>query len=117
MTAKETLKGLCREYIWYCLIELSIGGGYYANTKRYDIHDEIAELLGVAHRDKRLAPILAMLEDVDFPIECPENEAWNRIRRDVGGKLYKKLVEIFDIPNEPKAETPVHRLRTPRANS
>jgi len=115
--SKETLKSLCREYIWYCLIELNIGGGYYANTKRFDIHDKIAELLGVDHRDERLAPVLAMLEDIGFPLECPDNESWNRIRREIGGKLYQKLVEIFDIPNEEKSKDTVHKLITPNANT
>lgn len=97
----EELKSLCRQYIWYCLIGLSSSGsnyftGYGYNARRGELHHEITDLLGIKHDNDRLRHLVHNLEIVGFPENAPENDQWNRITRDYGGKLYRKIMDMID---------------------
>ncbi len=88
----EELTACCKEYVWYCLISQD-GGGYYAETRRAETHDKIADALGVERSDPLLRDLLRNLDKIGFPAERPDLESWDRIARAVGKKMVEALTQ------------------------
>ena len=88
----DELTVACKEYVWYCLISQD-GGGYYAETRRCETHDKIAEALGVECKDPYLCDLVHNLDKIGFPAEQPGHESWIRIARSVAAKMVEHLTQ------------------------
>jgi len=81
------LKELCKDYVWYIIMGLSVG--------RFAKHQELCDMIGIDHHDERLCDILSNLDKLGLSQGIRDREYWNRYTKKVGRCLYDKIVETF----------------------